>query len=81
MPRPKRGPVPAPAKPSHGGARVGAGRKPRPEGSRDAIIVLSPTAAAILDTVPAGERSAWVSALIEESTRAVAGRPSSKVVR
>lgn len=55
------------AKPSHGGARVGAGRKPRPEGSREAIIVLSPAAAAILDTVPAGERSAWVSSLIEMS--------------
>lgn len=67
MPRPKREPVPA--KPSHGGARVGAGRKPRPEGSREAIIVLSPAAAAILDTVPAGERSAWVSALIEAAQK------------
>lgn len=53
------------APPARGGARVGAGRKPRAEGSRKVIVVLSPEAAMALDAIPAGERSAWVSALIE----------------
>ncbi len=48
----------------HGGARPGAGRKPRQDGRHKRQIVLGDEAAAILDEQPPGERSAWVEGLI-----------------
>lgn len=53
--------------PRRGGARPGAGRKPtRPEGTRKVQVVMSPAAAAAWDAYK-GDRSAWVSLLIEQA--------------
>lgn len=79
-----------------GGARPGAGRPPgKARSGLRRTLLLSHEAIAVLDAVPERQRGAWVSALIEgssrapfstegvaltpESTRAVDGRHSSRV--
>lgn len=53
-----------------GGPRPGAGRpRTRPEGARKVQVVLSPAAAAAWDAWPGGDRSAWVSRLIEQASK------------
>lgn len=58
---------PDPEPPRRGGVRAGAGRPRRAEGARKVGVVLSPAAAAAWDARE-GDRSAWVSALIERAT-------------
>ena len=61
---------------TRGGARKGAGRKPRPKGARKVGAVLSPAAALAWDAYE-GDRSAWVSGLIEAAVeRALLARQS-----
>jgi len=55
------------ARPRKGGVRAGAGRKPRPPGARPVQVVMSAAAAAAWDARK-GDRSAWVSQLIEAAT-------------
>lgn len=63
MPRPKQEPAPTPK----GGVRPGAGRpRTRPDGAVKRQVVLSPDAARAWDAHE-GDRSAWVSRLIEEA--------------
>lgn len=55
-------------KPQRGGARPGAGRpRTRPDGARKVQVVLSPAAAAAW-AEREGDRSAWVSGLIEQAS-------------
>lgn len=66
-------------KPQRGGARPGAGRpRTRPDGARKVQVVLSPAAAAAWAERD-GDRSAWVSALIEQAAYSAGPTSNSRI--